>query len=227
MKRRTFLAQGAGVGLAAVVSPAAIGATAASPLIVGQSAALTGPQSGFGIAIRDGLEAALASINRNGDVYGRPVQLVSLDDQGDKAKTESNVAQLAANPRVVGLTGFTTRPCSEAGAVLAAKEGIALVGAFSGTPLLYGEKAATTFTTRASYERELDAIVRHYRFLGMQRFGFVHLEDARSSRAAFIEGMSRVGSLDLGYTNLRFRKSERSGSRFVDLSLASRNAGLV
>lgn len=375
MKRRIFLARGTGLGLAAVVSPVAIGAAAAAPLVVGQSAALTGPQAGFGIAIRDGLQAALASINRSGGVNGRPVQLVSLDDQGDKAKTEANVAQLAGNPRVVGLTGFTTRPCSEAGAVLAAKEGIALVGAFSGTPLLYGDKAATTFTTRASYERELDAIVRHYRFLGMQRFGFVHLEDARStnvpllerivaahggqltvtagvdrkgpalneaairtldasrpdmliilannapltsllreyaprtlvlpkmvisfvdreklladlgkeaagvgfsvvvpeytrekysvvrdflaqareqkvavtpvslegfitglalveglkharndSRAAFIEGMSRVGSLDLGYTNLRFSKSERAGSRFVDLSLASRNAGIV
>jgi branched-chain amino acid transport system substrate-binding protein len=375
MKRRTFLAQGAGVGLAAVVSPAAIGAVAAAPLIVGQSAALTGPQAGFGTAIRDGLQAALASANRNGGIYGRPVQLVSLDDQGDKAKTEANVAQLAGSPRIVGLTGFTTRPCSEAGALLAAKEGIALVGAFSGTPLLYGEKAPTTFTTRASYERELDAIVRHYRFLGMQRFGFVHLEDARStnvpllekilaehggrltvtagvdrkgpalnaaairtleanqpdvliilannapltsllreyaprtmvlpkmvisfvdreklladlgkdaagvgfsvvvpeytrekysvvrdflvqakeqkvavtpvslegfitglalveglkharndSRAALVEGMSRVGGLDLGYTNLRFSRNERAGSRFVDLSLASRNAGLV
>jgi branched-chain amino acid transport system substrate-binding protein len=48
------------------------------------------------------------------------------------------------------------------------------------------------------------------------------------SRAAFIEGMSRVGGLDVvGYTNLRFTKGERAGSRFVDLSLASRNAGLV
>jgi hypothetical protein len=47
------------------------------------------------------------------------------------------------------------------------------------------------------------------------------------SRAAFIEGMSRVGGLDLGYSNLRFTKGERAGSRFVDLSLASRNAGLV
>jgi hypothetical protein len=37
MKRRTFLAQGAGVGFAALVSPAAIGAAAAAPLIVGQS----------------------------------------------------------------------------------------------------------------------------------------------------------------------------------------------
>jgi branched-chain amino acid transport system substrate-binding protein len=376
MKRRNFLAQGTGLGLAALVSPAAIRSAAAAPSIVmGQSAALTGPQAGFGTAMRDGVLAALQIVNRNGGINGRSVHLLSLDDQGDKARTEANVELLTANSKVVGLTGFTTRPCSEAGAMMAAQEGIALVGAFSGTPLLYGEKAATTFTTRASYERELDAIVRHYRLLGMQKFGFVHLEDARTtnvpllekilaqhggqltvtagvdrkgagqnaaairaleanqpevliilannapltgflreyaprtlvlpkmvisfvdrekllaelgkdaagvgfsvvvpeytkekywvvreflaqakemkvavtpvslegfitglalaeglkqarsdSRAAFVEGMGRVGGLDLGYTNIRFSKSERTGSRFVDLSLASRNAGLV
>jgi branched-chain amino acid transport system substrate-binding protein len=375
MKRRHLLAQGAGLA-AALASPAAVRiAAAASPILVGQSAALTGPQAGFGTAMRDGIQAALQTVNRNGGVNGRPVQLLSLDDQGDKAKTEANVEALTGNGRVVALTGFTTRPCSEAGAVMAAHEGIALVGAFSGTPLLYGEKAATTFTTRASYERELEAIVQHYRFLGMTRFGFVHLEDARAtnvpllekilakqggqltvtagvdrkgpgqnaaaiktleanqpevliilannapltgflreyaprtlvlpkmvisfvdrekllhdlgkdaagvgfsvvvpeytkekywvvrefvaaaremkvqvtpvslegfitglalaeglrnakseSRASLVEGMGRVGSLDLGYTNMRFTRSERSGSRFVDLSLASRNAGLV
>jgi hypothetical protein len=54
------------------------------------------------------------------------------------------------------------------------------------------------------------------------------LKHARNdSRASFIEGMGRVGGLDLGYTNLRYSRSERSGSRFVDLSLASRSAGLV
>lgn len=376
MKRRHFLAHGAGIGMAAAVATVTIRtASAASPIVVGQSAALTGPQAGFGTAMRDGILAALHSVNRAGGVNGRPVQLISLDDQGDKAKTEANVDLLTGNPKVVSLTGFTTRPCSEAGAVMAAKDGIALVGAFSGTPLLYGEKASTTFTTRASYERELDAIVRHYRFLGMTRFGFVHLEDARSTnvpllekilaqhggqlsvtagvdrkgpslndkaiktleasppevliilannapltgflreyaprtlvqpkmvisfvdreklladlakdaagvgfsvvvpeytkekywvvreflalsrelkvavtpvslegfitglalaeglknarsdtRAALIEGMGKVGSLDLGYTNMRFTRSERTGSRFVDLSLASRSAGLV
>ena len=375
MKRCHLLAQGAGVA-AALASPAAIRfAAAASPIVVGQSAALTGPQAGFGTAMRDGIQAALLTVNRGGGVNGRPVQLISLDDQGDKARTEANVEQLSGNGKVVALTGFTTRPCSEAGAVMAAQEGIALVGAFSGTPLLYGDKAATTFTTRASYERELEAIVQHYRLLGMTRFGFVHLEDARATnvpllekilakrggqltvtagvdrkgtglnaaairtldanqpevliilannapltsflreyaprtlvlpkmvisfvdrekllqdlgkdaagvgfsvvvpeytkekywvvrefvaaaremkvqvtpvslegfitglalaeglrnaksdtRAALIEGMGRVGSLDLGYTNMRFSRSERTGSRFVDLSLASRNAGLV
>jgi branched-chain amino acid transport system substrate-binding protein len=376
MKRRLFLAQSAGLGLAATLSPPVIaGAAASAPLLLGQSAALTGPQASFGIAMRDGIAAALRIANQAGGVGGRQVQLLSLDDAGDKVKTEANVATLCANKQVTGLTGFTTRPCSESGALLSAKEGIALVGAFSGTPLLYGDKAPTTFTTRASYERELEAIVKHYRLLGVSRFGFVHLEDARStnvpllekilarhggelvvtagvdrkgpaqnaaamrtldrnqpemliilannapltsflreyaprtmllpkmvisfvdrekllqdlgkdaggvgfsvvvpeytrekywvvreflaqaralkvtvtpvslegfitglavveglkqshgdSRDAFIDGMSRVGALDLGYTNLRFSRSERTGSRFVDLSLASRNAGLL
>lgn len=374
MKRRDFLAQGS-LGLAAAVAPFAVRSAVSAPILVGQSAALTGPQAGFGTAMRDGVQAALHAVNKSGGINGRTVQLISLDDQGDKARTEANVAQLCSNKQIVGLTGFTTRPCSEAGAMLAAKEEIALVGAFSGTPLLYGDKAATTFTTRASYERELEAIVQHYRFLGVTRFGFVHLEDARAtnvpllekilaknggqlivtagvdrkgpsmnaaairtleatkpdmliilannapltgflreyaprdlvlpkmvisfvdrekllndlgkdaagvgfsvvvpeytrekysvvrdflvqaretkapispvslegfvtglalaeglrqarndSRDGLIEGMARVRGLDLGYTNLHYSRSERSGSHFVDLSLASRNAGLV
>ncbi|MBI2768797.1 MAG: ABC transporter substrate-binding protein [Burkholderiales bacterium] len=377
MKRRTFLGSGVSLPLGASIAAGwSLPARASgSPIVVGQSAALTGAQAGFGTAIRDGIQAALQATNRGGGINGRPVSLLSLDDVGDKARTEANVAALVANRQVVSLTGFTTRPCSEAAAMMAARDSIALVGAFSGTPLLYGEKAATTFTTRASYERELEAIVRHYRFLGAERFGFVHLEDAKStnvpllesilarlggklsvtagvdrkgpgmnaaaiktlegnkpevliilannapltsflreyaprtlvlpkmvisfvdrekllaelgadaagvgfsvvvpeytkekytvvrsflheaksmniavtpvslegyitglalaeglrqakgeSRAALVEGMGRVSSLDLGYTSIRFSKSERTGSRFVDLSLASRNAGLV
>jgi branched-chain amino acid transport system substrate-binding protein len=375
MKRRTILRSGGLALAAAAASPWLSTARASTPILVGQTAALTGPQAGFGTAMRDGIKAALQAANRIGGVGGRPVHLLSLDDVGDKAKTEANIAELVANRQVVGVTGCTTRPCSEAAALMAASEGIALVGAFSGTPLLYGDKAATTFTTRASYERELQAIVHHYRQLGTERFGFVHLEDAKAtnvpllesilareggkltvtagvdrkgasqnaaaiktveankpevliilannapltgflrefaprslvlpkmvisfvdreklladlgkdaagvgfsvvvpeytkekytvvrsflpearamniavtpvslegyitglalleglrqarndSRAGLIEGMARVSALDLGYTNIRFSKSERTGSRFVDLSLASRNAGLV
>lgn len=374
MRRRHLLVRSAALGAATIAMP--WGASlAAAPVIIGQSAALTGPQSGFGVAMRDGILAAFARFNRQGGWNGRPLQLLTLDDKGDKAQTEANVLQLVASKDILGLTGFTTRPCSEVGAVLSAKEGIALVGAFSGTPLLYGDKAATTFTTRASYERELEAIVRHYRFLGVTKFGFVHLEDARATnvpllesilarnggqlvvtagvdrkgpslnaaamktletnrpemliilannapltsflreyapkemvlpkmvisfvdreklladlgksaagvgfsvvvpeatkekywvvrdflaqakeqkfqvtpvslegfitglavieglrktpnetRAGFIDGMARVGGFDLGYTNLRYARNDRTGSRFVDLSLASRGSGLV
>jgi ABC-type branched-subunit amino acid transport system substrate-binding protein len=188
MDRRRFLVQGVGASLATSIAVPWF-AAAAAPLVVGQSAALTGPQAGFGTAMRDGVQAAIASINKGGGINGRPVQLLTLDDQGDKAKTESNVRALTDDARVIGLTGFTTRPCSEAGALMAAKENIALVGAFSGTPLLYGDKAATTFTTRASYEQEMEAIVRHYRQLGVVRFGFLHLEDARATNVPLLEAI--------------------------------------
>jgi branched-chain amino acid transport system substrate-binding protein len=189
MDRRRFLVQGVGASLATSIAVPSFAAAAAAPIVVGQSAALTGPQAGFGIAMRDGVQAAIASVNKSGGINGRQVQLLTLDDQGDKAKTEANVRALTGDTRVVGLTGFTTRPCSEAGALLAAKENIALVGAFSGTPLLYGDKAPTTFTTRASYEQEMEAIVRHYRQLGVQRFGFLHLDDARATNVPLLESI--------------------------------------
>ncbi|MFL6695460.1 MAG: ABC transporter substrate-binding protein [Ramlibacter sp.] len=188
MDRRRFLVQGVGASLATSIALPSIASNAA-PITVGQSAALTGPQAGFGTAMRDGVQAAISSVNKAGGINGRPVQLLTLDDQGDKARTEANVKALVDDARVIGLTGFTTRPCSEAGALLAAKENIALVGAFSGTPLLYGDKAATTFTTRASYEQEMEAIVRHYRQLGIQRFGFLHLDDARATNVPLLEGI--------------------------------------
>ncbi|RYY59436.1 MAG: hypothetical protein EOO24_60640, partial [Comamonadaceae bacterium] len=189
MQRRRFLLRGVGASLAASAGFPALLSAASVPIVVGQSAALTGPQAGFGSAMRDGIQAALALANKAGGVNGRPVSLLSLDDQGDKGRTEANVRALTEDQRVVGLTGFTTRPCSEAGALLAAKENIALVGAFSGTPLLYGEKAPTTFTTRASYEQEMETIVNHYRLLGMQRFGFLHLEDARATNVPLLESI--------------------------------------
>jgi branched-chain amino acid transport system substrate-binding protein len=189
MDRRHFLVQGVGASLATSIAFPSFVSAAPVPIVIGQSAALTGPQAGFGTAMRDGVQAALTSVNKTGGVNGRPVHLLTLDDQGDKAKTEANVRTLTEDPRVIGLTGFTTRPCAEAGALLAAKENIALVGAFSGTPLLYGDKAPTTFTTRASYEQEMEAIVHHYRQLGVQRFGFLHLEDARTTNVPLLEGI--------------------------------------
>ena len=122
MKRRSIL-QGGGLALAAAAaSPWLSTATAATPIIVGQSAALTGPQAGFGTAMRDGIKAALVQANRSGGVGGRAVSLLSMDDQGDKAKTEANVAELIANRQLVGLTGCTTRPCSEAAEAVTATE---------------------------------------------------------------------------------------------------------
>src|SRR4051812_34503048 len=99
MDRRRFLVQGVGASLATSIAVPATTTAGAAPIVVGQSAALTGPQAGFGTAMRDGVQAAIASINKSGGINGRTVQLLTLDDQGDKVKTEANVRALTDDAR--------------------------------------------------------------------------------------------------------------------------------
>ena len=53
------------------------------------------------------------------------------------------------------------------------------------------------------------------------------LREQRLTNAQFERFSALLGELDLGYTNMRYSRSERTGSHFVDLSLASRTAGIV
>ena len=58
MQRRTFLVRGYGLAAtAAVAAPWVAPTQASTPIVVGQSAALSGPQAGFGTAMRDGVRA--------------------------------------------------------------------------------------------------------------------------------------------------------------------------
>lgn len=54
MKRRSFLRRSGSLALAAAANPWISTAHGSTPIVVGQSAALTGPQAGFGTAMRDG-----------------------------------------------------------------------------------------------------------------------------------------------------------------------------
>ncbi len=172
-----------------VAAPLVLGAGTAQ-LKLGQSAAFTGAQAGFGLAMRAGISAAIAQAG----AAAKNIELIALDDAGDPKKTEANLKDLFGRG-VTAFVGATTRPCSELAAQFAAANDLALVGAFSGTPLLYGPKAPTTFATRASYQHEMESIVRHYSTLGAKRFGLVHLEDAKATNVPLLEEISaRAGA---------------------------------
>ncbi|MBT8328690.1 MAG: ABC transporter substrate-binding protein, partial [Desulfofustis sp.] len=51
-----------------------------SPILLGQSGALTGPAKNLGLEMRAGLLAAFAEINHLGGIKGHPIHLISLDD---------------------------------------------------------------------------------------------------------------------------------------------------
>jgi len=167
---------------AALLAPAA----SAQPILIGQSAALTGSQAGFGKEMRDGGFAALDQINKLGGINGRRLELITLDDGGNEARAKENAVKLINEHKVVALFGFISRPSSVAGAKIASEAKIPFIGPFSGTPALY-KYDPYIFTVRASYDDELDAMIRQLVMTGHKRIGFAFLSDARAVNVPLVE----------------------------------------
>jgi len=156
------------------------------PLVVGQSAALTGSQTEFGRDMRDGSLAALERINRKGGIQGRPIQLVTIDDGGNEAKAKENAEKLVNEHKVLALLGFISRPSSIAGAKVASAAKTPFIGPFSGTPALY-KFDRYVFTIRASYDDELASMVKQLVTNGYRNVGFAFLNDARQVNVPLVE----------------------------------------
>ena len=156
------------------------------PIVLGQSAALTGSQAEFGKDIRDGALAAFERINQYGGIHGRRVDLVTLDDAGNEGKAKENAVRLVDEYRALALFGFISRPSSVAGAKIASEARVPFIGPFSGTPALYRHDPYI-FTVRASYDDELAGMVKQLVMTGHKRIGFAYLNDARQVNVPLVE----------------------------------------
>ena len=100
MLRRSVLA----AALAFAAMPAA---RAAEPVPVGAIEILSGPNAAYGIAIRNGLELALAAVNAKGVLGGRPIALTVEDSGGTKDGAINAARRLIGRDRVVAIIGPT------------------------------------------------------------------------------------------------------------------------
>lgn len=163
-KRRQLLAMaglgwaGAGWGQTATVPAAA--AAAAGPVLIGQSAHLTGPLAPTLMAVLRGQQLAIDQFNSRGGVGGRPVKLITLDDAYDARRCAENVDQLVNRDKVVALTGLAATGNIAAVLPMLAEKQVPLVGVYSGTPALRARQHPMFFTTLASYRDEVVQMVR-------------------------------------------------------------------
>lgn len=155
-------------------------------ILIGQSAAITGSQSGFGTEIRDGGLAYFEEVNRNGGIHGRRVRLVTLDDGGNENTAKENTERLIKEEKVFALFGYISRPSALAGAKIAAEAKVPFFAPFSGTPPLY-KMGRYVFTVRANYGDELQRMVDQLATTGVKRIAFVFLNDARRVNVPLIE----------------------------------------
>jgi len=79
--------------------------SAADPIKVGEYASLTGKEASFGQSSHKGLTMGFEEINAAGGVLGRPIELLSEDNQTKPGESATAVKKLIARDKVIALVG--------------------------------------------------------------------------------------------------------------------------
>jgi branched-chain amino acid transport system substrate-binding protein len=102
---------------------------------VGQFASLTGAQATFGQSTDRGVQMALEEINSSGGVLGKPIRLITKDNQSKPGETSTVVRELISRDKVVALIGEVASGRSLEAAPIAQRSGIPMI-----TPASTNEK---------------------------------------------------------------------------------------
>ena len=152
---------------AAVVGPW-VPARASSAWIIGQSAPLTGVLAASNAETTAGAQLVFSRVNAAGGLFGKPLQLVSLDDAQDAKRAADNTQQLL-DQGAVALALYRTTPSITAALPLAQKGGAPFIGSQVGPSLLYEPANEQVFNTRSRYHDEVARAVNFFAQLGVRR----------------------------------------------------------
>jgi branched-chain amino acid transport system substrate-binding protein len=184
-----FRALFAGFALTLAAAAAAQGVTD-TQVVLGQSAAFSGPAMQLGKDMRDGALLYFNFINAKGGVNGRKIVLKSLDDGYDPTRAAANTKKLIDDDKVFALFGYVGTPTSAASMPIFTADKVPFVGAFTGAESLRKPVNPYIFNVRASYFDETEAIVQHLTAMSIDNIAIFYQNDAYGQ--AGLEGVNRA-----------------------------------
>jgi branched-chain amino acid transport system substrate-binding protein len=180
MRRRTFLAA---AGNAAATLPFRASAQSRLELVLGQTAALSGP---FGEQVKrfnEGARLVFDQVNAAGGVMGRRLQLVSIDDQLQPEKAAAAATELVQKHKAVALFGCVGTPTTAALEPVLRATGVPAIGGYAVADSVREKCKGAAYFVRAGYGREAEALVQHISTVGIRRVGVAHLAHAGGEEA--------------------------------------------
>ena len=158
----------AGVGLARAQD---------SRVILGQSAAFSGPSAQLGTQFHAGAKLWFDQQNAKGGVAGRNVEIRNLDDGYEPDRCVANTEKLIKD-EVFALFGYIGTPTSLAALPLATSARVPFIAPFTGAMGLREPFKREAFHLRASYDDETALIVKQLIELSQNRIGVFYQNDA-------------------------------------------------
>ena len=158
----------AGVGLARAQD---------SRIVLGQSAAFSGPAMQLGTQFHAGAKLHFDQLNAKGGVGGRQVEIRHLDDGYEPDRCVANTEKLIKD-EVFALFGYIGTPTSLAALPLATSARVPFIAPFTGAMGLREPFKREAFHLRASYDDETALIVKQLIELSQNRIGVFYQNDA-------------------------------------------------
>ena len=226
--RRRIAILAAVMGLATPALADAPGVSAGR-ILFGQSAAFSGPAQDLGKNMRLGIEAAFLEANTRGGVFGRKLNLLSLDDAYEPEAAIANTRQLVVEEGVFALIGAVGTPTSRSATPVAAAAGVPYVAPFTGAAFLRETKRQNVINLRASYFQETEEMVdRLMRDLGIDRIAVLYQDDS-FGRAGYHGVRRALGRRDLkpAATGVYPRNTTAVKTALLDLRTGDPDAVIV
>jgi branched-chain amino acid transport system substrate-binding protein len=186
MNRRDAI-QRVGAATAALALPS--WAQAQQRIVLGQSAAFSGPASALGEQFKKGALFYFDRVNARGGVNGRTIELQSLDDGYEPERCAANTRKLI-DSGVFALFGYIGTPTSLAALPLATSAKVPFIAPFTGAEALRLPFNRYAFHVRASYNDETAEIVKQVTAVGIKRIGVFYQNDSYGK--AGLDGVTRA-----------------------------------
>lgn len=158
-------------------------------IVLGQSAAFTGPAAQLGVQFHQGAKLYFDQVNAQGGVGKRTVEIRTLDDGYEPDRCAENTRKLIAED-VFALFGYIGTPTSLAAVPIFTPAKVPFFGPFTGAEALRQPFNRLIFHVRASYYEETALIVRQLTNLGLKKIAVFYQNDAYGK--AGLDGVTRA-----------------------------------
>ena len=158
-------------------------------IVLGQSAAFTGPAAQLGVQFNQGAKLFFDQLNAQGGVGKRMVEIRTMDDGYEPDRCAENTRKLIAD-EVFALFGYIGTPTSLAALPLFTQAKLPFFAPFSGAEALRQPFNRLIFHVRASYYDETALIVRQLTNLGLKKIAVFYQNDAYGK--AGLDGVTKA-----------------------------------
>ena len=186
LNRRQF---SLGIGATALAGFGVARAQSEGRIVLGQSAAFSGPAAQLGIQFNQGAKLFFDQLNAAGGVGKRMVEIRTLDDGYEPDRCAENTRKLIADD-VFALFGYVGTPISLAAVPLFNQAKVPFFAPFTGAESLRQPFNRLAFHVRASYYDETALIVRQLVNLGIKKIAVFHQNDAYGK--AGLDGVNKA-----------------------------------